>query len=130
MATAPAFAATPNIGLARPAATAITDRTGATGTLTTLFTAGASGARVDEVRATQVDAAPAAGSVVVWINDGTNKRYLTELQFTSTQAPGATVAPEQKTATFTSLFLKAGWTLQCAPTVAKTFDVEAFGGDF
>jgi hypothetical protein len=131
MANAPAFAATPR---SAPAAltTANTDRTGATATnVVDVFTGGASGSRIDEVRITQVDAAPAVLCVVLFVFNGSTRFYLTEQKFSSTTAPSTTNPPETYTLSFSNLFLpSATWKLQAITTITKNVHIVAAGGDF
>src|ERR1700687_1042372 len=61
MPPAPAFAATPNLGLAAPSASAMGGTLIAPTNTTTLFTAGGSGSRIEIIRVMQTASTTAAG---------------------------------------------------------------------
>lgn len=126
MATAPAFAATVNRGSA-VISTANTNRDG-TGTLGTILTAGASGARVDEVRIVGLGTTT-AGMVRLYASDGTNHRLIAE-QTIAAATPSGTVPAVSYVLTFNNLLLKGTETLRASTHNAESFAVTAFGGDF
>ena len=89
------------------------------------------GARVDYIQVTQIDANPGAGNVTLFVHDGTNARYYGEFVFTSTTQPTSAIAPETKTLTLSQpILLPPGYSLRCAPTIVKSFVIEAAIGAF
>jgi hypothetical protein len=127
MATAPAYAATPNTGFVN-ISTANTARDG-TGTLGIVFTAGASGSRIDRITIT-ARATTTAGVVRLYISDGTNHALYSE-HLVSAITPSATVAVfATEIIPNIPITLKSGQTLRASTHNAESFTVAAFGGDF
>jgi hypothetical protein len=129
MATAPAFAATPKVGVAS-VSTANTARDG-TGTIATVLTAGSSGTKVYEI-AVVATSDPADSTCTVFLHDGTNFWYFDEFDLGNPAAASATVAAFRTRKLYDNLVLPTGWTLRAAVTVALTagvLNVFAFGGD-
>jgi len=129
MASAPAFAATPKIGVAS-VSTANTARDGS-GTIATVLTAGASGTKVEEV-VVVATSDPADSTVTLFLHDGTNFWYFDEFDIGNPAAGSTTVAPYRTYRLYDNLVLPSGWTLRAAITVALTagvINVFALGGD-
>lgn len=127
MATAPAFAAIPNRGSA-VASTANTNRDG-TGTLATVFTAGASGSRIDYVRL-QARVTTAAGTVRLFLSDGTNVNLLKEQVTVGATVSGTVAGESYDYIPASPLILKASETLKACPNNSEAWVITAFGGDF
>lgn len=126
MATAPAFASTPKVGMAQ-ITTAETSRTAPT-QVGTVFTAGSSGSRIDSVTITAAGTTT-AGVVRLFIYDGTNYRLLSETLVTAI-TPSTTVAVFTASITFNPLVLQSGYSLRATTNNSETFNVIAVGGDF
>lgn len=130
MATAPAFAATPQVATV-PVVTANTTRDGS-GTIATLMTAGASGTKVEEIRI-KADNDPADSIVVIYLYDGSNYAVFDEFDMGNPAAATATVTAYGESRTYENLILKSGWSLRASITAALTageINAFAFGGDF
>lgn len=131
MAQKPGFAATPRQGQA-------TIATAETGLVTptnvgTVFTAGASGSRVERLRAVGA-ATTAAGLVNVFLHDGSNYRLIRSI-VVAVAVPSATVpawgSDGSGMITFEGgLMLPSGWSLRVTTTIAQTIHVTADGADF
>ena len=128
MANAPTFATTPNLGMAQ-ITTATTARDGSGAGVVTAFTAGSNGARVDRITATAT-ATTAAGSIMVFINDGTNTRLYREIPVTAVSASTTAAAWYGQLAV--SLVLPAGHTLRFGSQVAtgQPFNILVEGANF
>lgn len=138
MATAPAFAATPNTAAGVLDATHGVDATNrdgsgaATAAPVTFWTAGASGSKCEEilVKAT-VD--PADSIVLIFIHDGSNFRLFDEFDLGNPAAGSATVTAYRESRSYPNLILKTGYTLRAVVTAAPTtgaIHVHGFGGDY
>ncbi len=127
MASDPIFAVTPNLGTAQiTAATTVRD---GTGSLVTAFTAGANGSRVDRITVTAT-VTTAAGSIMIFVSDGTVTRLLREIPVLATTASTTAVAWVGQLPI--ALTLKPGWTIKAGATVAtgQPFNVLVEGADF
>lgn len=126
------YAATPKVGVGQ-ISTANTNRDG-TGMIGTVFTAGVSGSRVDTI-AVKATGTTTAGTVRLFIHDGTNARLLTELPVVAV-TPSATIPTweaQLNASTMSQLLpfaLPTGYSLRASTEKAETFNVMAFGGDF
>lgn len=125
MATSPAYAATPQCGIAQ-ISTANTNRDG-TGTIGTVFTAGSSGSRIDLV-SIKATGTTTAGMVRLFIHDGATSQLLTEIEVLAI-TPSSTVAAFESGVTL-EIAIPTGYSLRAATNNAETFNVLAFGGDF
>ncbi|MDO9711036.1 hypothetical protein [Paracraurococcus lichenis] len=127
MATAPIFVATPKIALST-VTTANTARDG-TGTLTTAFTAGANGSRVERITVT-ASVTTAAGTITIFVSDGTNNRLYREITVLVTTA--STTSPAWSGTVSLGLILPAGYSVKVGTNVAtgQPFNVVIEGGDF
>ena len=132
MATQAQYAATPKLGIGQ-VSVANTNRDG-TGTIGTVFTAGVSGSRVDTI-AVKATGTTTAGTVRLFIHDGTDARLLTELLVVAV-TPSATIPTwevQLNASTMSQLLpfaLPTGYSLRASTEKAETFNVMAFGGDF
>jgi hypothetical protein len=133
MANVPAYAVTPNTGVAQ-ISVANTARDG-TGTIAAVVTAGASGTRIDGITITATGTST-AGMIRLFVSDGTNIRLWTEVPVLAV-TPSATLAAFSVQLTSNNapalfpLTLKTGFSLRAATNNAETFNVIAhFAGDF
>jgi hypothetical protein len=127
MATAPVFVGVPKTWQAAISA-ANTNRDGS-GTLVTLVTAGASGSRIDKLRAV-ASGVTTAGVIRYFLNDGINK-YLIKERLVTAITPSASIAVYEDDVTFgDGLVLPSGWSLLASTHNAEAFKVFAQGGDF
>ena len=115
MATAPAYAATPNVGSGLVPATADTSRTGPTNT-TTVFTGGASGSRVEEITLVGVGTT-VLGVVCLFRYDGATYHLIDEFVVT-VATPSTTVAAFRTSRQYANLLLKNGDTLRVTTQIA------------
>lgn len=133
MATGPQFAATPNLGLAVPSASAMGGTLIAPTNTTTLFTAGANGSRVDIIRLNQIASSSAGGVINIFLVRSAVFYLLDMYQF-GVVTISATSQPQPIDIYYNALVLKTGDTLAVVNTVAAatagTWAVEAMGGDF
>lgn len=130
MASAPVFAATPNVGSGLVPATADTSLTAPTNT-TTVFTAGASGAKVEEIVCQGVGTT-VAGVVNVFRHDGSTYHLIDQFLITAVTSSTTAVA-YRSSHTYDNLILKATETVRVTVTIAgdqSLLKVTVFGGDF
>lgn len=131
MATNPAYAATPRVGVTT-ISTANTNRDG-TGTIGTVLTAGASGSRVDRVVVTATGTVT-AGMVRMFLHDGATAKLYCEVSVLAT-TPSASVKAfidtleAVTTPDLFPLILPNGWSLRASTHNAESFNVTAIGGD-
>lgn len=132
MSSDPIFASTINRSAGLVPATADTSLTAPTNA-TTVFTAGASGAKVEEIRLVPLASFTAAQIVVnLFIHDGSTYKLFdtwTSPAGTVSTTSGATPVPR----TYPNLVLKAGETIRATVTVAAGQSLVAvlvFGADF
>lgn len=129
--TTPVFALTPVIGIATlTSPTAVTSRANITGTtnLTLLDTAGTNGSRVSQIyiRAKETTV---AGSVFIWIYNGTTSFLFDEFIVTAVTASN-TAEAFNTTRYYENLVLPTNFSLYVSSTIDQDFNVIAFGGDF
>lgn len=128
MATAPAFAATPNNLPVKVSATADTGYATATTTVV-CFTAGASGSKVEEI-VVSGNGTTVAGVINMWVKRSATF-YLFDSFVITVVTPSTTVAPLRLTKTYANLVLKSGDTLEATSTVTSQLaSVHCFGADF
>lgn len=132
MASTPAYAATPKIGIGQ-ISTANTNRDG-TGTIGTVFTAGSSGSRIDaiDIKATGTTT---SGMIRLFIHNGTTAYLLTEVPVIAVTPSGTLPAWEVQLNTNSMsqvlpILLPTGYSLRASTNNAETFNVAALGGDF
>lgn len=130
MASAPAFAATPNNGSGLVPGTLDASLTAPTN-VTVIFTAGTSGSKVEEIRLVGVGTT-VASVVNLFRYDGATYHLID--QFLVPAVSSSTTALAYKAIqTYANLLLKNGDTLRVSNTVAgnvSNIKVSAFGGDF
>lgn len=127
MSTASNYAATPKTAVAQVSA-ANTARDG-TGTIVTVFTAGASGSRVDDIALTAT-VTTTAGTVRLFLHDGTNARLWKEIMVTANTV-SATNPAWSSTLNNQSLILQTGWSLRASTETAEAINVLVTrAGDF
>jgi hypothetical protein len=110
--------------------TANTNRDG-TGTLGTVITAGASGTRIDRIRA-QAIVTTTAGRVRLFLYDGSAYYALEELPIAAATV-SATVSGAAADVTFGDLrplTLPSGWSIAAGTHNAEDITVTAYGADF
>jgi hypothetical protein len=130
MASTPAFAATPRVGMGL-ISTANTNRDG-TGTLVTIFTAGANGSKIERIRVKAIETT-VASLVRIFIHDGSNARLYDEIDVAALTVSQTVKGAEGELDLSTpgkALLLPAGYSLRAAPHDAKQHIVMAFGGDY
>jgi len=126
MATQPAFATTPRIGMGQ-VTTANTNRDG-TGTITTILTGVAAGTRINEI-VIEATATTTAGMVRLYLHDGTNARLFDEFVVTAITAAAST-AVYRATKTYDNLVLSsASWSIRASTHNTETFNVIVLGAD-
>jgi hypothetical protein len=126
MATQPAFATTPRIGMGQVSA-ANTNRDG-TGTIVSVLTGVAAGTRINEIG---IDATgtTTAGMVRLYLHDGTNTRLFDEFVVTPI-TPGPATAVYSAVKTYDNLVLpSASWSIRASTHNAETFNVIVLGAD-
>ena len=130
MATAPAFAATPNCSGATASATLDTSLTAPTNTAV-IFTAGASGSKVDELRFLGL------GTTVAGVINVFRKRsgtfFLIDQILVTAVTSSTTAVAFQAVRTYENLILQNGDTIEFTVTVAGLQSLikgNAFGGDY
>ncbi len=130
MATSPAFAATPRVGMAQ--LTAANPNRDGTGTLATVLAAGTSGSKIERV-AIIATGTTTAGMVRLFLHDGTNARLLKEIPVTAV-TPSGTLKAFEAAVDFSGpdqvLLLPNGWSLRAATQNAEVFNVFAMAGDY
>lgn len=126
MATQPAFATTPRIGLGQ-VSTANTNRDG-TGTIATILTGVAAGTRINEI-VVEATTTTTAGMVRLYLHDGTNTRMFDEISVGPITVGAST--PAFRTAkTYENLVLpSASWSVRASTHNAETFNVFVLGAD-
>jgi len=130
VASSPAFASTPRIGVGS-VSTANTNRDG-TGTLVDIITGVAAGTRIERV-AVQATNNPADSIVTLFLFDGTTNWLWDEIDIGDPAAASTTSAGYRYDKAYLDLVLpNASWKLRAAITVAPTagvVNVFALGGD-
>lgn len=117
MATAPAFASTPNISSATVSATASTTLRTAPSAPTTLITAGASGTRVNEL-VFAANGTSLAGTICVFRYDGATYQLYDEVLITAVTV-STTAVGFRTTRVYPQFVLKSGDSLRVASSVAS-----------
>jgi hypothetical protein len=130
MASAPAFASTPRLGVAA-VSTANTNRDG-TGTIVDILTGVAAGTRIDEI-VLKATGDPADSVVTIFVHNGTSYFLFDEIDLGDPAAASTTVAGYRISKTYENLVLPtASFKLAAAITVALTagvINVFALGAD-
>lgn len=130
MATTPAFATTPRIGVAAVSA-ANTNRDG-TGTIVDIITGVAAGTKINEI-VIQTTGDPADSIVTIYLYNGSSYFLFDELDMGNPAAASTTVSGFREARTYDNLILpSASWKLAAAVTVALTagvLNVFALGAD-
>lgn len=130
MATAPAFAATPNVASAIASATLDTSLTAPTN-VATLTTGGASGTKVEEVVFEGLGTT-AAGVINLFLYDGSTYHLYDQIPVIAVTS-SATAAAFRAARSYANLLVKSGWSLRFTVTVAGLQSLikgTATGGDF
>lgn len=131
MASIPQFAATPKIGSV-VVSTAETSRTAPTNAGTVL-TAGSNGTRLNRIQVLAT-ATTTAGTVRLFLHDGTSFRLLAEVPVTAITPSGtvqvfSATLSEATNIDFLPIVLPNGWSLRAATHNAESFVVTAHGAD-
>lgn len=127
MASSPAFAVAPRIGIAQ-LSVANTNRNGTSGTYGTVISAGNSGTRIAEI-VVQATGITTAGMVRVFTNDGTNVRMFDEISIAAVASPGASTKATRISTTYNNLVLPSGWSLIASTHNGEVMNVCALGAD-
>lgn len=134
MATAPAFAATPNQGVALLGSAETNLQVPAQSSV--VLTAGANGTKIEEIVVqhsnTNLTTATVAGLVYLFLYDGSTY-HLFDVLTISAVTPTTTAQPFRLSSRYTNLILKSGWSLRASQSIAgnaSLLKVHAFGGDF
>lgn len=132
MSTAANYASTPIIGMGQ-VSVANTNRDG-TGTLATIFTAGTSGSRIDSICIKALNSTT-AGTIRLFIHDGTTAQLLTELPVIAITPSGVSPSFEVQLNTNTMtqvlpIIFQSGYSLRASTNNAETFNIIAQGGNF
>lgn len=130
MASTPAYASTPRLGIGAVSA-ANTNRDG-TGTIVTILTGVAAGTRIERVVA-QASADPADSILTLFLHNGTTAYLFDEFDLSNPAAASTTNVAGRFERVYQDLVLPdASWSLRAAITVAPTagvINVFAFGAD-
>lgn len=130
MATDPAFAVTPHIGVAS-VSVANTARDGS-GTIVDVISAGLTGTRINEL-VLKATADPADSTVTFFLHNGAAWTIFDEWDLGDAAAGSTTVASYRERRVYDNLVLPSGWKLGAAITVSLTAGViivTALAGDF
>lgn len=126
MATQPAFATVPKIGLAQ-VSTANTNRDG-TGTIVDVITGATNGTRIAEI-VCESTGTTTAGMIRLYLTDGTNTRLFDEISIAAA-TPSASVRATRVSTIYTNLILpSSSWKLRASTHNAETINVIALGAD-
>jgi hypothetical protein len=126
MATQPAFATVPRIGLAQ--VSGINTNRDGTGTIVTVITGVAAGTRIAEV-VVEATVTTTAGMVRLYLFDGTNTRLFDEVAIAAA-TPSASVRTTRVSTVYTNLILpSASWQLRASTHNAEAINVIALGAD-
>lgn len=121
MATSPAFAVTPKIGVGS-VSTQNTARDGS-GTIVTIFTGASTGSRINEIVVKSTND-PADSIVTLFLHDGTTAWLFDEIDLGNPAAASNTTPSYRTSVTYTNLVLPStSWSLRAAITVAPTAGV-------
>jgi len=127
MASNPAFAVTPKVGMAQ-VSVANSNRDGTTGTYVTVITGASTGTRIAEVTI-EPTVTTTAGMVRLFLFDGTNTRLWDEITV-SAVVPSATVKAARVVTLYNNLLLpNASWQLKASTENANAINVFAMGAD-
>lgn len=137
MATTPAFASTPNNGVAVLGTNGVdaTNRDGTGGTTAApvvALTAGASGSKVEEI-VIKADTDPADCTILIFLYDGATHHLFDEWDIGNPAAGSATVSSYREARRYTNLVIKSGWSVRFVVTAAPTtgkIRAHCFGADF
>lgn len=130
MASSPAFAVTPKIGVAS-VSTTNTNRDG-TGTIVTILTGASTGTRINEIVIKSTND-PADSVLTLFIHDGTTAWLFDEVDLGNPAAATATLPSYRSVLTYNNLILPStSWSLRAAISAAPTagvINVFAFAAD-
>lgn len=126
MASTPAFAATPRLGVAL-LSVANTNRDGS-GTIETVLAAGSAGARLERI-VIAARGTTTAGMVRLFVHNGTTAYLWREVPVGAATPSGSVQAFREELA-LEDMVLPNGHSLRAATHNAEGFNVIAFGGDF
>lgn len=128
MAANPNFAATPRIGVANAATSALRDNTATTATI---LSAGASGTRIERV-VVKAETDPADSVVLLWLHDGIAIHLFDEFDLGNPAAASTTIEGYRNDRPYRDLVLPSAWSIRASVTVAPTtglIKVFALGAD-
>lgn len=121
MATSPAFAVVPRIGVGS-VSVANTNRDG-TGTIVTIITGASTGTRINEV-VVKATGDPADSVLTLFVNDGTTSWLFDEIDLGNPAAGSGTLPSFRSSITYSNLVLpNASWSFRAAVSVAPTTGV-------
>lgn len=127
MATAPSFAVTPRIGMAQVTA-ANSNRDGTTGAYVDVITGAAAGTKISEI-VTEATVTTTAGTVRLFITDGTNTRLFDEIAIAAVTVSGSTRANRVSTLYANLILPNASWRIRASTENAQAINVFALGAD-
>lgn len=132
MAVAPAFAATPRIGLGQVDTGQTNRDPAATGTnIVNVITAGSGGTKINRLVVIAVTN-PADSLVQIFLFDGTNYYIFDDFDIGDPATSSTTVAGYREERAYTDLVLPSGWSLRASISVTTTsgkVNVYALGAD-
>lgn len=121
MASTPAFAVTPRIGVGS-VSTTNTNRDG-TGTIVTIITGASTGTRINEIVIKSTND-PADSIVTLFLHDGTTAWLFDEIDLGNPAAASSTVTGFRTSLVYTNVILPStSWSLRAAVTAAPTAGV-------
>lgn len=126
MATSPAFAVTPRIGLAQ-VSTANTALDG-TGTLVDVITGASTGTRIAEI-VVEATATTTAGMVRLFLTDGTSTRLFDEVSIAAATVSASVKATRVSTVYNNLVLPNASWKIRASTHNAVAINVIALGAD-
>ena len=134
MATSPAFASTPKVGVAT-ISTANTASDG-TGTIGTIFTAGTSGSRVDKIVVVAISASTSLGMIRLFIHNGTTAFLYKEIPVSAGTSGVGSAAMHfgaeldlEVLGSALPIFLPTGYSIRASTHIAESFNVICIGAD-
>ena len=127
MATNPAFAVTPRIGMAQ-ATVANANYDGVTGTYVDVITGASTGTRIAEV-VVEPTVATTAGMIRLFLTDGVNVRLWDEITISAVSPSSTTKAPRVSTVYNNLVLPNQNWKLKASTHNANAINVIALGAD-
>lgn len=127
MAATPSFATAPRIGMAQ-VSVANSNRDGTTGTYADVITGGSSGTKISEI-VTEATVTTTAGTVRLFLTDGTTTRLFDEIAIAAVTVSGSTRANRVSTLYANLVLPNASWRIRASTENAQAINVFALGAD-